>query len=133
MHFPIMGGGLFRRTVGYVQAVSGVSLHLDAGETLGVVGRVRVRQVDHRAGDPAAAPADVRVGAVRGRELTTLSTSELRPVRRDLQIVFQDPYASLNPKMPVNDIVAEPLQIHGQCAARGGLDRVAELLRAGRA
>jgi peptide/nickel transport system ATP-binding protein/oligopeptide transport system ATP-binding protein len=64
----------------------------------------------------------------RGRELTTLSNRELRPLRRELQIVFQDPYASLNPKMPVNDIIAEPLKVHG-LFDRDGMERVAELLR----
>jgi oligopeptide/dipeptide ABC transporter ATP-binding protein len=64
----------------------------------------------------------------RGRELTTLSNKELRPLRRELQIVFQDPYASLNPKMPVNDIISEPLRVHG-LYREGGQERVAELLR----
>jgi peptide/nickel transport system ATP-binding protein/oligopeptide transport system ATP-binding protein len=64
-----------------------------------------------------------------GKELTTLDPKSMRDVRRDLQIVFQDPYASLNPKMPVNDIVAEPLKVHGQWEARGKGERVAELLR----
>jgi len=58
-----------------------------------------------------------------GRELTRLTQKEMRPVRRDLQVVFQDPYASLNPKMPVNDIVAEPLKVHGTWQARSGPDR----------
>jgi peptide/nickel transport system ATP-binding protein/oligopeptide transport system ATP-binding protein len=71
-------------------------------------------------------------GSVRfdGRELTELSVKAMRPIRRDLQIVFQDPYASLNPRMPVNDIVAEPLKVHNLWKdERSGRDRVAELLR----
>ncbi len=129
MNFPIRGGGLLRRTVGHVQAVSGVSFTLDAGETLGVVGESGCgKSTTGRAVLQLHRPTS---GSVRfeGRELTTLSTDQLRPVRRDLQIVFQDPYASLNPKMAVNDIVGEPLRIHGQWSERGGMDRVAELLR----
>jgi oligopeptide/dipeptide ABC transporter ATP-binding protein len=128
MNFPIKGGGLIRRTVGHVQAVSGVNLRLDERETLGLVGESGCgKSTTGRAILQLHRPTS---GSVRfqGRELTTMSNAEMQPVRRDLQIVFQDPYASLNPKMPVNDIVAEPLRIHGQWQARGKLDRVAELL-----
>ena len=129
MNFPIRGGGFFRRTVGHVQAVSGVSLTLDQGETLGVVGESGCgKSTTGRAILQLHKPTSGSV-VFDGRELTALSVKEMRPVRRDLQIVFQDPYASLNPKMPVNDIIAEPLRIHGQWEARGGMDRVAELLR----
>jgi len=64
-----------------------------------------------------------------GKELTELGNKAMRGVRRHLQIVFQDPYASLNPKMPVNDIVAEPMKIHGEWEDKAGMDRIAELLR----
>jgi peptide/nickel transport system ATP-binding protein/oligopeptide transport system ATP-binding protein len=127
MQFPVKGGGLIRRTIGQVQAVSDVSFSLNAGETLGLVGESGCgKSTTGRAVLQLHKPTS---GSVRynGRELTGLSAKEMRPVRRDLQIVFQDPYASLNPKMPVNDIVGEPLRVHG-IKGRAVLDRVAELL-----
>ncbi len=129
MNFPVRGGGLLRRTVGQVQAVSGVSFGVDAGETLGIVGESGCgKSTTGRAILQLHKPTS---GSVRfqGRELTDLSARELRPIRRDLQIVFQDPYASLNPKLPVNDIVAEPLKIHKEWDKTGGKARVADLLK----
>ncbi|MFC3686774.1 ABC transporter ATP-binding protein [Aquipuribacter hungaricus] len=129
MNFPVRGGGLFRRTVGQVQAVSGVSFGVDAGETLGIVGESGCgKSTTGRAVLQLHRPTS---GSVKfeGTELTSLSTAQLRPYRRDLQIVFQDPYASLNPKLPVNDIIAEPLKIHKEWGRRSGPERVAELLR----
>ncbi len=126
--FPVRGGGIFRRTVGTVQAVSGVSLNVARGETLGLVG-------ESGCGKSTLGRAILQLhkptsGSVKfaGQELVGLSESDLRKVRRDLQIVFQDPYASLNPKLPVNDIVADPMKVHHQYGA-GGRERVAELLR----
>ena len=127
-HFPIRGGGLIRRVVAYVQAVSGVSFDLYPGETLGLVGESGCgKSTTGRAILQLHRPTS---GSVKfeGRELTTLTSRQLRPLRRDLQIVFQDPYASLNPRLPVNDVIAEPLKVHG-LYGKGGPDRVAELLR----
>ncbi|TKV61568.1 ATP-binding cassette domain-containing protein [Nakamurella flava] len=141
MEFPVKGKGFVRRTVGKVQAVSKVSLHLDAGETLGVVGESGCgKSTTGRAILQLHKPTSGSV-KLRGRELTTMDADELRGVRRNLQIVFQDPFASLNPKMPVNDIIGEALKIHGLWdtaggseSARGGktaagLARVGELLK----
>jgi oligopeptide/dipeptide ABC transporter ATP-binding protein len=128
MHFPITGTGLLRRVIGHVQAVSGVSLHVDEGETLGIVGESGCgKSTTGRAILQLHRPTSGSV-LFEGKELTKLSHKELQPIRRDFQIVFQDPYASLNPKMPVNDIVGEPLKVHDQYKD-GGTERVAELLK----
>ncbi|MFI6794690.1 ABC transporter ATP-binding protein [Streptosporangium canum] len=128
MNFPVRGGGFLRRVVAQVQAVSGVSMYVDESETLGVVGESGCgKSTTGRAILQLHKPTS---GSVRfqGKELTTLSSKQLQPVRRDMQIVFQDPYASLNPKMPVNDIIAEPLKVHDRWKDNGA-ERVAELLR----
>jgi oligopeptide/dipeptide ABC transporter ATP-binding protein len=126
-HFPIYSGGLIRRQVGEVQAVSGVSFDLAPGETLGLVGESGCGK--STLGRSVLQLLSPTSGSVRlqGLELTELTPSELRKVRRDLQIVFQDPFASLNPRMPVSSIVSEPLRIHGRWDGRGRL-RVEELL-----
>ncbi|GAA4908209.1 peptide/nickel transport system ATP-binding protein/oligopeptide transport system ATP-binding protein [Nonomuraea thailandensis] len=127
MSFPVRGAGFLRKVAGHIQAVSGVSMHVDQGETLGVVGESGCgKSTTGRAILQLHKPTS---GSVRfeGEELTTLPPRRLRAVRRDMQIVFQDPYASLNPKLPVNDIIAEPLKVHDRWRDTGP-KKVSELL-----
>ncbi|WP_049565409.1 ABC transporter ATP-binding protein [Streptomyces sp. SBT349] len=127
VNFPVRGGGLVRRITGQVQAVSGVSFAVGRGETLGVVGESGCgKSTTGRAVLQLIKPTS---GSVRfeGQEITSLSGNGLRQVQRSAGMVFQDPYASLNPKLPVNDIVAEPLKVAGRWRS-SGKKRVAELL-----
>ena len=111
-HFPVKKGVL-RRTAGYVYAVDGVSFTIGAGETLGMVGesgcgKSTVARTVLRLIEPTA-------GSIRldGHDVTRLGKSEMRPYRRQMQMVFQDPFSSLNPRMSAGDIVGEPLLVHG--------------------
>ncbi|HKE98812.1 MAG TPA: oligopeptide/dipeptide ABC transporter ATP-binding protein [Actinomycetes bacterium] len=129
-HFPVRSGGVIRRTVGEVQAVTDVSFSIDESETLGLVGESGCGKSTTGRAVLQLHPATSGSIRFEGRELTTLSGQQLRRVRRDLQVVFQDPYASLNPRLPVNDIVGEPFAIHGLLSrGRERRERVAELLR----
>ncbi|MEW1645304.1 oligopeptide/dipeptide ABC transporter ATP-binding protein [Streptomyces sp. NPDC091219] len=127
-HFPVMSKGVVRRRVGDVHAVCGVSFDLHENETLGLVGESGSGKTTISRtvlGLERATSGRVRYG---GQELTELSRRQMRPLRRELQIVFQDPYASLDPRMTVHEIVAEPLRIHGRYGAGAG-GEVSELLR----
>jgi len=126
VHFPIRTG-LLRRQTGTVRAVDGVSLVVRAGETLGLVGESGCgKTTTGRAimGLVRATGGSVRFG---GEEVTTMGPAALRRTRRNMQYIFQDPYASLNPIKTVGEIVAEPLRIHGLFDAMGGMRRVGEL------
>jgi oligopeptide transport system ATP-binding protein len=112
-HFPVRKGLVIERTVDHVKAVDGVSFDIPEGRTLGLVG-------ESGSGKSTTGYCILQLirptsGSIRflGKELTELKGDELRRVRRDMQIVFQDPYASLNPRMTVGTIVAEPLEVHG--------------------
>ncbi len=128
-HFPVRVGVLFKRTVGHVQAVDGVSFTLNKGETLGVVGesgcgKSTLAQVLMRLEPPTSG-----VARFEGRDMFAMKGAELRKLRRDIQIVLQDPYTSLNPRMTVGDIVGEPYEIHTEVAPKGDRQRkVQELL-----
>jgi oligopeptide/dipeptide ABC transporter ATP-binding protein len=112
-HFPIKGGGLIKRTVGAVRAVDGVDLDLYPGEVLGLVGESGCGKSTTGRAILNLQPATAGSVVFQGRNIAGLSRKQMRPLRRDIQLVFQDPYASLNPRLPVFDIVAEPLIIHG--------------------
>ena len=125
--YPVHGGILFDRTVARVRAVAGVSFQLKAGETLGLVGESGCGK--STLGRSVVRLIEPTAGAIRfqGRDIAKLSMADIRPLRRNLQIVFQDPYASLNPRMRVAAIIAEPLRMLGGERAASS-KRVTELL-----
>jgi oligopeptide transport system ATP-binding protein len=125
-HYAVRGG-ILRRRVGTVHAVDGVSFTVGVGETLGMVG-------ESGCGKSTVARSILRLveptsGSIRlnGHDITKLGKAELRPIRRSMQIIFQDPFASLNPRMTAGDIVGEPLSVHGLATGRAKQERVAEL------
>ncbi|MCA9883380.1 MAG: ABC transporter ATP-binding protein, partial [Anaerolineae bacterium] len=112
-HFPITAGFILQREVGAVKAVDGVSFDVKRGETLGLVGesgcgKSTTGRTILQLYRPTAGTVEFE-----GRDLTTLKGNDLRQMRKEMQIIFQDPFASLNPRMTVGSIVSEPLQIHG--------------------
>ena len=127
-HFPITSRGVIRRKIGDIHAVCGVSFDLYPRETLGLVGESGCGKSTTGRTVLQLQPATSGSVVFQGQELTDKSSKQMRSVRRDLQIVFQDPYASLNPRMTVNDIVAEPLRIHGLHDKHSG-DKMRELFR----
>jgi peptide/nickel transport system ATP-binding protein len=128
-YFPIKGKGLLRRTVGNIKAVDGIDLTLFPGETLGLVGESGCGKSTTGRAILNLQPATEGSVKYNGRELVGLGRAAMRPLRREIQIVFQDPYASLNPRLPVLDIVGEPLIIHKVVPRNQLRDRVNELLK----
>jgi len=127
-HFPVRKGLIIERTVGYVKAVDGVSFSIPAGKTLGLVG-------ESGSGKSTTGYCILQLtkptsGSIRfdGKELTKLSGEQLRKVRQDMQIVFQDPYSSLDPRMTVGNIVSEPLEVHGMGTRKSRRETVRRLL-----
>jgi peptide/nickel transport system ATP-binding protein len=126
-HFPIRGGKLIRHTVGEAHAVCGISFDLAERETLGLVGESGCGKSTTARTVLQLLPATSGSVRYRDTELTGQSRKQLRPMRQHLQVVFQDPYASLDPRMPVGEIVAEPLKVHGRWDRKTGPERVDRL------
>jgi oligopeptide/dipeptide ABC transporter ATP-binding protein len=132
-YFPI-ARGFFQSVVGHVRAVDGVDFTVREGETVGLVGesgcgKTTASRCILRAIDPTAGEILYRTRDGRTVDLAALPPSELRPLRAEIQMIFQDPFGSLNPRMTLLDNVGEPLLVNGMKSRRERADRVAELLR----
>ena len=126
-HFPVTKG-LLKREVARVKAVDGVDFVINEGETFGLVGESGCGKTT--VGKVVLRLLDATEGEIlyKGQDITKLSKKEMRDLRQDLQIVFQDPYGSLNPRMTVHDIIAEPMKKHNICSGEALEKRVVELL-----
>lgn len=129
MYFPVTSGIMFQRQVAEIKAVDNVSFFIKQGETLGLVGesgsgKTTVGRCILQLYEPTA--GDV---FFKGKRLNDLSTREMRPLRREMQVIFQDPYGSLNPRMTCGDIVGEPLKVHNITSSKAEYrERVSQLL-----
>jgi len=127
-HFPIKGG-ILSKTIGYVYAVDDVSFTLHRGETLGLVGESGCGK--STTGRTILRLIEPTAGAIEfeGQDITELDKGDMRALRREMQIIFQDPYASLNPRMTIGSIIGEPLEIHKIAKGAEKEDQVASLLQ----
>ncbi len=128
MYFPVKSAGIVRRTIGHVQAVDGVSFQVPAGGSLGLVGesgcgKSTTGRLITRLYEPTGGSIEFD-----GRDITSISAGKLKPLRREIQMIFQDPYTSLNPRHTVGSIVGAPLLIHNVVPKDKVLPRVQELL-----
>ncbi len=140
-NFPITKGIFFRKQIAAVQAVSDISFHIDRGETLGIVGesgcgksttaRCVLRLLEPTSGNVwyRGEPDGDSSDAIEVIDIAAANKDQMRRLRREIQIVFQDPYASLNPRMTVASIIAEPLLVHGIGSTSDRMERVKELLK----
>ncbi len=127
-YFPVLGG-VFSRPVGYVKAVDDVSFHIFEGETFGLVGESGSGKTT--TGKTLLKLIEPTKGKIifEGKDISKLSTSEMRSLRKSMQIIFQDPYGSLNPRLPVGEIIREPLLVHKIGTKKEQEERVVEIMK----
>ncbi len=131
VHFPVFKGAVFQHEVATVRAVDGVSFTLARGETLGLVGESGCgKSTTGLAAIRMLTPTSGRI-EFEGQDISTLDKTQMQPLRRRMQMVYQDPYGSLNPRMKVRDIISEPLEVHGLAGERRArAEKIAQLMQA---
>jgi oligopeptide/dipeptide ABC transporter ATP-binding protein len=133
MHFPIYRG-LFQSVIGYVKAVDGVSFSLREREVLGLVGesgcgKTTVGRSILRLYDPTSGEIEFRCKSGEWVDICAISQHDMKPLRREMRMIFQDPFSSLNPRLTVKDLISEPLEIHNVAHGKQAEERVADLMR----